>query len=135
MQIFFSPQFSIFCIKLEKICIRKMKYFPFYACGHMLSVALQISSWANHLRNKTCFPCLHSLVKTEANVWENSRADQCMLENSHNLCQGFQQAMEAWTTCFISFVKLLFSLLTTWRQSNHIAHAVFMLHSAMKTHL
>ena len=28
------------------------------------------------LRNKTCFPCLHSLVKTEANVWENSRADQ-----------------------------------------------------------
>ena len=25
------------------------------------------------LRNKTCFPCLHSLVKTEANVWENSR--------------------------------------------------------------
>ena len=31
----------------------------------------------NHcVRNKTCFPCLHSLVKTEANVWENSRADQ-----------------------------------------------------------
>ena len=60
-----------------------------------------------HLRNKTCFPCLHSLVKTEANVWENSRA-----ENSHKLCRGFQQAMEALTTCFISFIKLLFSLLT-----------------------
>ena len=29
-----------------------------------------------YLRNKTCFPCLHSLVKTEVNVWENSRADQ-----------------------------------------------------------
>ena len=29
-----------------------------------------------YLRNKTCFACLHSLVKTEANVWENSRADQ-----------------------------------------------------------
>ena len=29
-----------------------------------------------HLRNKTCFPCLHRLVKNEANVWENSRADQ-----------------------------------------------------------
>ena len=28
------------------------------------------------LRNKTCFPCLYSLVKTEANVWENSRTDQ-----------------------------------------------------------
>ena len=30
----------------------------------------------SYLRNKTGFPCLHSLVKTEANVWENSRADQ-----------------------------------------------------------
>ena len=29
-----------------------------------------------HLRNKTFSPCLHSLVKSEANVWENSRADQ-----------------------------------------------------------
>ena len=29
-----------------------------------------------HLRNKTWSPCLHSLVKTEANVWENLRADQ-----------------------------------------------------------
>ena len=28
-----------------------------------------------HLRNNTCFLCLHSLVKTEANVWEISRAD------------------------------------------------------------
>ena len=28
------------------------------------------------LRNKAFFPCLHSVVKTEANVWENSRADQ-----------------------------------------------------------
>ena len=29
-----------------------------------------------YLRNKTCFPCLQSLVKTEANVWKNSKADQ-----------------------------------------------------------
>ena len=29
-----------------------------------------------NLRNKTCFPCLHSLVKTKVNVWENSRVDQ-----------------------------------------------------------
>ena len=35
-----------------------------------------------------------------------------LLENSHKLCQGFQQAMEARTTCFISFIKILFSLLT-----------------------
>ena len=33
-------------------------------------------SIVTHLRNKTCFPCLHSLVKTKANVWENARADQ-----------------------------------------------------------
>ena len=35
-----------------------------------------------------------------------------LLENSHKLCRGFHQAMEARTTCFISFIKLLFSLLT-----------------------
>ena len=29
-----------------------------------------------HLRKKTSSPCLHSLVKTEVNVWENSTADQ-----------------------------------------------------------
>ena len=34
-----------------------------------------------------------------------------LLENSHKHCRGFQQAMEAWTTCLISFMKL-FSLLT-----------------------
>ena len=35
-----------------------------------------------------------------------------LLDNSHKLCRGFQQAMEARTTCFISFIKLLFSVLT-----------------------
>ena len=35
-----------------------------------------------------------------------------VLENYHKLCRGFQQAMEAQTACFISFIKLLFSLLT-----------------------
>ena len=34
-----------------------------------------------------------------------------LLENSHKLCRGFQQSMEARTTCFTSFIKL-FSLLT-----------------------
>ena len=38
-------------------------------------------------------------------VWSN------LVENSHKHCWGFQQAMEARTTCFISFIKL-FSLLT-----------------------
>ena len=35
-----------------------------------------------------------------------------MLKNSHKLYQGFPQAMGARTACFISFIKLLFSLLT-----------------------
>ena len=36
------------------------------------------------LRNKTCFQCLHSLVKTEANVWENSSEPLKSIE-----CIGF----------------------------------------------
>ena len=35
-----------------------------------------------------------------------------LLENSHKLCRGFHQAMKALITCFISFIKLLFSVLT-----------------------
>ena len=64
-----------------------------------------------YLRNKICFPCLHSLVKTEANVWENSRADN-ILDNSVKLFRGFYQAMKARITCFISFIELLFFVLT-----------------------
>ena len=37
----------------------------------------KVKKIALHLRIKTCFPCMHSLVNTEANVWENSRADLC----------------------------------------------------------
>ena len=72
-----------------------------------------------------------------------------LLENSHKLYQSFQQAMEARTTCFIYFKELLFSLLTKRKTIyeartvnshnsetvNHIAHVIFVLHSAMKTHL
>ena len=68
-----------------------------------------------------------------------------LLENSHKLCPGFQQAMEARTTYFISFIKLLFSVLTKRKTIyevrtvnshssvtvNHNAHAIFVLHSAM----
>ena len=34
-----------------------------------------------------------------------------LLENSHKLCRGFHQTMKARRTCFISFMKLLFSVL------------------------
>ena len=64
------------------------------------------------------------------------------------LCRDFHQAIEAQTTCFISFIKL-FSLLTKRKIiyeahtiNSHnletvegIAHIIFVLHSAMKTHL
>ena len=33
-----------------------------------------------------------------------------LLENSYKLCQGFHQAMKARRTCFISFLKLSFSV-------------------------
>ena len=69
-----------------------------------------------------------------------------LYENSHKLCRGFQQAMGARTTGFISFIKLLFSSLTKRKTiheartvnshisetANHIIHAIFVLHSAMK---
>ena len=35
-----------------------------------------------------------------------------LLENSYSFCLGFQQAMKARTTCFISFINLLISVLT-----------------------
>ena len=69
-----------------------------------------------------------------------------LFENSHKLCRGFQQAMEARTICFISFIKL-FSLLTKRKTiyeahnvNSHnsetvITHVISVLHSAMKTHL
>ena len=74
-----------------------------------------------HLRNKTCFPCLHSGENRGERLGEfESRSVTIrdtvegfhLLENSHKHCQGFQQAMEARRTCFISFIKLIFSLLT-----------------------
>ena len=40
---------------------------PFFLCDILYEIY--------DLRNKTCSPLLHSLVKTEANGWENSRAD------------------------------------------------------------
>ena len=102
-----------------------------------------------YLRNKTCFPCLHNLVKTEVNVWENSRADQWKPETQSrvftssrirtNFAEFFNRLwIEARTTCFISFIKLLFSVLTKRKTMyeartvnshnsetvNHIAHAI-----------
>ena len=35
-----------------------------------------------------------------------------LLKNSPKFCRGFHQAMKARRTCFISFIKVLFSVLT-----------------------
>ena len=55
---------------------RKLKFGEFVK----LQIKLVLPNWGKTLRlqfrNKTRSPFLHSLVKTEANVWENSRADQ-----------------------------------------------------------
>ena len=69
-----------------------------------------------------------------------------LLKSFHKLFRGFQLAMEALTTCFISFIKLSFSVLTkrniyeartvnshNSETVNHISDIIFMLHSTMKT--
>ena len=51
-----------------------------------------------------------------------------LLENSHKLCQGFHQAMKAWRlTCFISFIKLVFSDSTRERRhTKRVCIALFL---------
>ena len=68
---------------------------------------------------------------------------------TYKLCRGFQQAMEARKTCFISFLKLLFSVLTKGKTvyeartvNSHNSktvkphcHVIFVFYSATKTDL
>ena len=86
-----------------------------------------------------------------------------LLENSHKHCQCFRQAMKAQRIYFISFIKLLFSYKESklaiyirrkmrciyevrlcrfisvnshnLEKAYHIAHVIFLLHSAMKTQI
>ena len=65
--------------------------------GHLcLPPRFQGNGIWGHLRNKTCFPCFHSLVKTEANVWENSRADQWKPETQP--AREFSQTLPRFST-------------------------------------
>ena len=59
-----------------------------------------------------------------------------LLENSHKLYRGFKQAMEARTTCFISVIKLLFSVLTK-RKTIYEAHTYenTLVSTPIKTHV
>ena len=45
-------------------------------------------------------------VKTELNIWENSKESNYQLKNSHKFCGGFHNALKAQRTFFISFIKL-----------------------------
>ena len=96
-----------------------------------------------YFKNKTCSSCLHNPVETEANV----------CQNSPKRLPPFSPGYEGTKKVFISFIKLLFSVLTKRKTiykayffhdtvnsynlvtTNHIAQVIFVLHSAMKTHL
>ena len=117
-----------------------------------------------YLRNKTCYPCLHGLVKTEANVWENSRVDQWKPETQFSPAREISQTLPMFSPCyegtenmFYFFYKIIvfrlskekYDIRSAWvechffheivnsynlKKANHIAHVIFVLHSAMKTH-
>ena len=92
--------------------------------SHNLEIANHIAHiiFLLHLRNKTCFPPLHVLVKIAANVWENSRADQWKPETQSrvftcsrilkNFAEVFNRLWRHGQHVFISFIELLFSVLT-----------------------
>ena len=108
-----------------------------------------------YLRNKICFPCLHSLVKTEENVKENSRADQWNPRPSRGFspARKFSQILPRFSTdyegtdnMFYFFYKIIIFSLNKekddiqssyckfsqlWDRSNLIVHVIFVLHSAM----
>ena len=92
-------------------------------------LSLRIPFRRIHLRNiKTCFPCLHSLVKTEAKLWENSRADQWKPETQSrvficsriltNFAEVFNRLWRYGQHVIISFIKLYLSLLTKRKTIN-----------------
>ena len=51
----------------------KNDYFESFSGMRCFFVSMNSSQFLGkkRLRNKTCSPCLHSLVKTELNIWEN----------------------------------------------------------------
>ena len=125
-------------------------------CTLFITVVLLLSV-VLYLRNKTCFPCLHSLVKTEANVWENLRADQWkpkmqsrLFTCSRNLTNFAKVFNRLWRhtqhVLFLLYKIIIFSVNNEKdsMQSSYCKFSqlggsqttfIFMLPSAMKTHL
>ena len=105
--------FTSFFINSRLMALKRMGIVNNYE----VSINTYIHTYVVHeLRNKTCFPCLHSLVKLRQTfgrireqISENPRRSRGfhMLKNSHKFCHGFQQTMEPRTTCFIFFYKII----------------------------
>ena len=70
------PAFFKANLKCDLIDQKWLKILTIYLSLFACNVSLSCHTHLCELRNKTCFLCLHSLGKTEANVWENSMADQ-----------------------------------------------------------
>ena len=65
--------------------------------------------------DNTCSLCLHSLVKTKANVWENSRADQIRFSPAQEFSQTlprFSPGYKGTKNMFYFFYKITISVLT-----------------------
>ena len=63
-----------------------------------------------YFRNKTFSPCFQSLVKTEANVWENSRADRWKPETQSSVfsCSRIHSNLGEVFTCLWYTEKMFY---------------------------
>ena len=75
-------------------------------CGGLNFFLSKLVQWL-HLRNKTCFPCLHSLVKTEANVWENLRGGFSPAREFSQTLPRFSPGYEGTDNMFYLFYKIV----------------------------
>ena len=79
-----------------------------------------VSSFLHGLRNKTFSWCLHNLVKTTANVLENSRADQWKAETREvsQTLRVFNKAIKARRTCLFLLNKMIIFVLNKKKKND-----------------
>ena len=95
------------------------------------------------LRNKTCSPCRHSLMKTEANVWDNSRADQWKSETrsrvftcSRILKNFASSGYEGKENMFYFFYKIVIFRLKKEKDDKRSAYVYFdLFHETINSHI
>ena len=87
-------------------CLQIVRIYSFICTFSLLSQKIIILQ-----RNKTCSPCLHSLMKTSVKLVRNLEQTKPLIAswvftdlplNSPNVCRGFHWAMKAQRKCFIS---------------------------------